>query len=79
MNIIIGHIENKYGNNYYASNTDEGIQKQIAKYCRDEWDSVNFTDKEMPEADDEIISTYFKEENAGMQEYLNIETAEIID
>ena len=77
--IFVGVIEHKYGTNYYASRTQDGLEKQIADFCRDWWDSfVSLCDIEIPDEPEAIIEIYFDGENAGGWESYGYQETELI-
>jgi len=64
--IIVGIINHKYGVNFYASRTYEGLIKEVADFCREWWDDfASLAGTEIPQDDQEVINEYFDENNAG--------------
>ena len=82
MEVVLAHIDHPHGNNFYLSFTYDGMLKQVAEYCKENWKTYfneefgNVT--EIPASDKEIIEMFFKEENAGNLEFLNVEYIEIL-
>lgn len=78
MKIFVGIIAHRYGNNAYASRTEDELYGQLANYCREWWDDSFLhgvkidADKNPPEDDFECVKMYFN--NIG-NEYLTTSTA----
>lgn len=59
MQIHVGIITHRHGNNAYAARTTERLDEQLANYCRDWWESDG-PDDGMPSDDRELIDRYFQ-------------------
>jgi len=61
INFFTAIVNHKHGINWYASLTEEGLEKELADYCRESWD--DWGDDilpTIPKKDDEVISAYFE-------------------
>jgi hypothetical protein len=62
--IWVASITTRFGNQCYASRTEEGILKQLAEFCREWWhDAKRMGAGEMPgldTADIDLVETYFE-------------------
>ena len=58
MQIHIAIIDHKHGRNVYATTTDDGLDSQIADYCREWWKRDGPTEP-MPEDRAALIERYF--------------------
>lgn len=70
LDIHIGHIDHKYGNNFYAALSREALMVEIAEFCRDNWNECS--SKRAPDTvtDEEAASVYF---NRHPDDYLSTE------
>jgi hypothetical protein len=64
--VQVATISHKFGDNVYVSKTKEGLNKQVADFCREWWNEI--PNVEIPETDDDIIEIYFSEEFQGQIE-----------
>lgn len=67
--IYIGIIEHRHGTNVYASKTQQGLNKQLAQYCTDNWND-HLNSIKMPENNAAITEMYFDEVTESGEEIL---------
>lgn len=74
VDVHVGHIEHRHGNNHYAMLSREALASEIAEYCREWWNEIN--DPRDPETlpDEGVISDYFENHD---REYLSTERISI--
>jgi hypothetical protein len=79
MQIFVGVIQHKHGDNVYAATTRDRLMKQIADYCREWWKSDG-PDEPMPEGDEDVVTQYFDwvAEIGGSEGYFIVDDTELL-
>lgn len=67
--IHVGVINNRQGFELYLATTEDGLNKQLANYCRDWWADGMAADQDPPKTDKRAIELYFQDHE---REFLEI-------
>jgi len=67
ITVYVATISHRHGDNVYVSRTEEGLNKQVANFCREWWHEIDDA-VTIPKDDNEVIELYFSEEYKGYLE-----------
>jgi len=68
LDIHVGHIEHRHGNNFYAAFSREALMAEIAEFCRECWSEIKCERDPSTVSDEEAASLYF---DRHFEEYLS--------
>jgi hypothetical protein len=71
--ISVAIIDHKFGTNFYAAETEDGIYAELAEFCREWWGDTGL-DTPPPENDTDCVQAYFE---AVQDEHYVVNTTEI--
>lgn len=78
MEVWVGRISHRHGTDFYVAKTEEGLFRQLAKYCREWWVDTEI-DAEPPNDDPACVFVYFESPSVMDTETFEISTATLED